>query len=285
MAVIVGVHGIAQQLLSAAELVEDWEPALRGGTAAAGNELPKGVLRIAFYGALYRDPGTKRAAGDHKWRTDEVQDDEEALLMAWWQSAAAAEPGYVLPPGKQTRSTPGIVQTGLRALARSSFFAGLTESAMIGDLKQVRRYLREPDLRAAARRSVHEAVQPDTRLIIGHSLGSVVAYEALHEHGNERNWAQVSALITIGSPLGIPNLIFDALDPQPQGVVGAWPPRVKFWANISDDGDVVALRKDLAPLFPGPLTDFRVSNESKAHDAKPYLSAKLTGQAVLDALR
>ena len=39
------------------------------------------------------------------------------------------------------------------------------------------------------------AVGPDTRVIIAHSLGSVVAYEAAHETGLE-----LDALITLGSP-------------------------------------------------------------------------------------
>jgi hypothetical protein len=285
MALIVGVHGIAQQLLSAEQLEGDWEPALRGGVSEAGGTVSKGVLQMAFYGALYRDPGNKRAAGDKTWRPEDVQDDEEELLRAWWQAAAAAEPGRVTSATAVTRGTPPAVQKGLLALARSSFFTNVTQSAMIGDLKQVRRYLREPALRQAACEAVHRAVKPDTRLIIGHSLGSVVAYEALHRYSQEPNWTQVRCFITIGSPLGIPNLIFDALHPTPQDGKGVWPPHIERWSNISDDGDVVALRKELAPLFPGALTDYRVSNEAKAHDAKPYLTARITGQAVIDALR
>ena len=286
MAQIVGVHGIAQQLQGSAELEDDWVLALIDGVRAAGAELPKDVLRIAFYGDLYRDPGNKRAAGEKEWRPDEVSKDEAELLMAWWQAAAEVEPGRVISPAAVTRGTlDDTVQKGLLALARSSFFASVTVSAMIGDLKQVRRYLREPAVRKAAQHAVHDAVKPDTRLIIGHSLGSVVAYEALHTHGHEPNWERVSGFITIGSPLGIPNLIFDALEPPPQKGVGAWPAGIQRWSNISDDGDIVALRKVLAPLFPGPLTDYRVSNEARAHEARPYLSARITGQAVLEALR
>ena len=48
-------------------------------------------------------------------------------------------------------------------------------------------------------------------MLVGHSLGSVVAYEALCANPE---WP-VRMLVTLGSPLGIPNLIFDRLEPAP----------------------------------------------------------------------
>lgn len=52
-------------------------------------------------------------------------------------------------------------------------------------------------------------VDADTRVVVGHSLGLVVAYEALCAHPQ---WP-VQALVTLGSPLGRRNLIFDKLVP------------------------------------------------------------------------
>ena len=84
-------------------------------------------------------------------------------------------------------------------------------------------------------------------MVIGHSLGSVVAYEYLcHDRP-----ASVELLVTLGSPLGIPNVVFDKLTPAPVGGAGAWPGMVAAWVNVADPDDIVALRKDLAPLFPG----------------------------------
>ena len=62
----------------------------------------------------------------------------------------------------------------------------------------------------------------------------------------------VELLVTLGSPLGIPNLVFDKLTPTPADGLGAWPGPVAGWVNIADADDVVALRKRLAPLFPAP---------------------------------
>jgi hypothetical protein len=67
--------------------------------------------------------------------------------------------------------------------ASRAFFAGIAERALIFDLEQVRRYLKEPDIRDKARASIERAIGPDTTVMIAHSLGSVIAYEALVELG------------------------------------------------------------------------------------------------------
>jgi hypothetical protein len=85
----------------------------------------------------------------------------------------------------------------------------------------------------------------------------------------------VTTFVTLGSPLGIPNLVFDRLEPEP----GRWP-NVGTWKNIADRSDVVALVKELRPLFGVNVTDISVHNGAKAHDMRPYLTARETGKAI-----
>ena len=85
-------------------------------------------------------------------------------------------------------------------------------------------------------------------MLIGHSLGSVVAYEYVCRYRPP----SVELLVTLGSPLGIPKLVFDRLTPVPADGAGAWPGPVAGWVNVADPDDIVALRKQLAGLFPGP---------------------------------
>ena len=66
---------------------------------------------------------------------------------------------------------------------------------------------------------VHEEVGEGTRVLIGHSLGSVVAYEYVCRYRPP----SVELLVTLGSPLGIPKLVFDRLTPAPADGRGAWP--------------------------------------------------------------
>jgi len=258
---IVAVHGIAQQNKGTEVLAAEWGPALRDGVRQVGVSVDAAALSCAFYGGLFRPAGQIRAVGDPHFRASDLTEDEAELLLLLWREAARVEPDRVASPDADVRAaTPGSVQMALRVLARSRFLAGLAERAFIGALKQVRLYLKDPKIRAAARAAVDKAVDIDTRVLVAHSLGSVVAYEALHQYGTTSRWSNVRTLVTLGSPLGIRNLIFDALDPPPNVGRGAWPSQLQRWTNISDDGDVVALIKKLRPLFGDTVVDIRVVN-------------------------
>ncbi len=283
MATIVGVHGVAQQFKGSEILRTEWEPSLHDGVSLAGGALPEGTLACAAYGHTYRPPGNVRAAGDEHFKPSDLTDDEAELVWLLLEEAARAEPDRI-PRGNLRASTPGSVQIALRQLCRSRFLVGVAERAFIGDLKQVTRYIMEPETRSLGQAAIDSVVSEDTRIIIAHSLGTVVAYEALHTYAGDPRWAKVRTFITLGSPLGIPNLIFEALHPSPSGGKGHWPPGITQWTNISDDGDLVALVKKLGPLFGPELVDIRVHNGSTAHDIRPYLTARETGEAILHGL-
>jgi pimeloyl-ACP methyl ester carboxylesterase len=140
-------------------------------------------------------------------------------------------------------------------------------------------------VRQAALDRLAAVVGAETRVVVGHSLGSVVAYEALCAHPE---WP-VQALVTLGSPLGIRNMIFDRLNPAPAvgasgEIQGRWPGEVQSWVNVADAGDVVALVKDLRSLFGSRVDCYLVHNGSRAHDVRPYLTAAETGAAIVAGL-
>jgi hypothetical protein len=56
------------------------------------------------------------------------------------------------------------------------------------------------------------------------------------------------------------------------------------WVNIADAGDVVALVKDLRPMFGDQVANRLVHNGSHAHSVGPYLSAAETGAAIAAGL-
>lgn len=151
---------------------------------------------------------------------------------------------------------------------------------MIFDLKQVRRYFSETDLRHADRERLKSAITPETRVLIAHPLGAVIAHECLCAHPE---W-DIRAFITLGSPLGIRNLIVHRLDPQSQDNLGAWPGSERAWTNIADAHDIVALEKKLQPYFAGDIRDVAVCNGGLAHDVNPYFTAAETGAAIQEGL-
>ncbi|MDX3192068.1 hypothetical protein PV458_26965 [Streptomyces sp. MN03-5084-2B] len=281
---IVCVHGIGQQAAGEELLLRDWRPALLDGLTRAGHRdaVSASDVVMAFYGNLFRPAGERLAVGDPIFTANDVDAGlEEELLLAWWREAARVDPKVAPPEADTLVRAPGSAQTALRQLSRSRFFGGLALRAMVFDLKQVSRYLRDAQLREAARAAVGKLITEDTRVIVAHSLGSVVAYETLAATPGH----QVRALVTLGSPLGIANLIFDRLDPTPRGGLGAWPGSDGLaWTNISDHGDVVALEKDLRPRFGPQVDNAVVHNGAHAHAASAYLTDKLTGKAIADGL-
>jgi hypothetical protein len=283
---VVCVHGIGQQLLGERQLLSSWLPPLHDGMTRAGfgDLLRDDDIGMAFYGDLFRAAAQRLTANDPPYQPKDIDPGlEQELLLAWWQEAARVDPTVVAPDADTLVRAPQSTQAALRALSRSRFFGGVALRAMIADLKQVRRYLTDPDVRAAARARVSALIGPDTRVVVGHSLGSVIAYETLCAVPAEES--PVRALVTLGSPLGIRNLIFERLHPAPVDAVGRWPgAEVLVWTNIADAGDVVALQKDLRPRFGDRVGGFLVHNGAHAHDVRPYLSDATTGAAIGEGL-
>ncbi|MEU9608512.1 alpha/beta hydrolase [Streptomyces sp. NPDC048057] len=257
-------------------------------TGAEGLLSPEDV-DIAFYGDAFRAvPRQTRGADEPRRVADLDEGLEQDLLLALWEAAATAEPDRVAAPAAEgTRApTPLTVQRAMNALLRSRCMPGaVAERFLLGTLRQVRRYLEDDAVRRHARNAVASRIGPDTAVVVGHSLGSVVAYEALcADPGNVR------ALVTLGSPLGMPKLVFDRLDPAPVDGRGAWPKGVRSWTNLCDGHDVVASVKRIGPLFDVPggwraVDDRVVDNGWKVHDLGRHLTDASTGQAMVSALR
>jgi hypothetical protein len=274
------VHGIGQQYKGPESLRAEWQPALNDGIMIAdGTAVADEDVAVAFYGDLFRPSG--RGPGEPDLDASDVVDPfDKDVLLSWWAAAASTDPA-VPGPGASTRlRTPYQAQRALAALLHSRFFAGITERALILNLRQVRRYFTEPALRQLITDRVSQCATSRTRVIMGHSLGSVVAYEALCAHPE---WT-IDTFISLGSPLGIRGLIFDRLQPAPRGEHGSWPGQTRTWVNIADRGDIVATEKFLSPLFGPEVIDLAVHNGSRAHEVRPYLTTREAGSAIKRAL-
>jgi len=284
MAQIVVVHGIGQQLEGEHTLHARLFPALADGLHRVGVRVAPDEVVVAYYGHLFRPESEVLAAEPYLDASDVRDADDQNLLEEWWRRAGAIDQA-VIPLEEETLArSPLWVQRALFALNRSRFFSGLAERALIGDLRQVRDYMTNSAVRLRVREEVSRYVTADTQVLVAHSLGSVVAYEALCAHAD---W-HVRSLITLGSPLGMRHLIYDRLQPPPQesdsGLRAVWPTVVSEWTNIADAGDVVAVVEDLRPLFGEEIRQIRVHNGVHAHDMRPYLTDPATGAAIAAGL-
>lgn len=286
MPAIVGIHGIAQQYTGGNELRAQWLPALKDGLTVAGHRevsdaLRDEDLRVSFFGNLFRPKGAMGTDFPPYTAANLTEKGEIDLLTDLYDQAVTLQPELGPPVG--ALGGPLVpVQVMIERLLRSRTFAKLIpERAFVGNLKQVIRFLTDTAVKEEVLARVHGEIDDNTRVLIGHSLGSVVAYEYLCHHRP----AGVKLLVTLGSPLGIRNVVFDRLTPTP----GAWPAAVSRWVNVADPNDVVALRKDLAELFPppagiDPVGDRLVDNGPTPHGIRPYLTAAETGDALAAVL-
>ena len=169
-------------------------------------------------------------------------------------------------------------------MSRAQFFHALGGNrALIWLTRQAYRYVHEPDTKQQVQQILVNAMdRAQPRVVIGHSLGSVVAYETLCVHPE---WS-IDTLVTLGSPLGMPSF-YNYLEPRPVDGKGVWP-NVRRWVNVADDGDPVALIKELQGLFAvspagAAIEDRRVSNGFWSHDTGRYLNTPQVGEAVGNA--
>ncbi|RZQ65670.1 hypothetical protein [Amycolatopsis suaedae] len=301
MARIVLVHGIAQEQKSPDSLEAEWLPSLAGGVRLAGRpELADalwrdgrpGPARMAFYGDLFLRRGQQ---GDGDELTAAEWPFAEALALEWLNRAAAdasrerdrataaRELAFLAGPAGEEQGVRAALRPVLNALSRLRPFArfgvALAERVVVKALRQVTLYLTDEAVREAVQERVAEHVGPDTQVIVGHSLGSVVAYEAVHRLGRP-----LPLLVTLGSPLGLRTVVYERTRPQPPAV----PPMLARWVNLADRDDLVAARPDLTALFPGAdgvlESGYTVDNGAKPHEATFYLAKRETGAAVAAAL-
>ncbi|MGW4770955.1 hypothetical protein ACWEO2_23310 [Nocardia sp. NPDC004278] len=305
MAAIVLVHGIAQEQYGADLLEAQWLPALAAGVRTAGyGELADQLwrasrpgaleVRMAFYGNAFLAPGAQGGSGPVGDADGELT---ERIAEAWLATAAgqAADQRdrleaqrYLDNSALGAEGAQGIgrkARPAANALTKLKWFApfgfGMAAKFVNRSLAQVSRYLSEEAVREHAQRQVLDLIGPQTRLVIGHSLGSVVAYEALHRT------QQPVALITLGSPLALQSIIYPLLRPQPPTV----PAALTRWENLADRDDIVAAHLDLAPYFPPapgrdvvPTTHPELDNGASPHDAAHYLTKKSVGRIIAESL-
>ncbi|GAB3860527.1 hypothetical protein [Dactylosporangium cerinum] len=237
--------------------------------------LDESDIECVFYGDLFRPAGRFLSEEVPPLTAEDVDDDLELeLLLSWWREAAARDPAVVAPDAR-TLGVRSSARAAILALAGARILARVSERVLVWWVKQVTTYFTQPEVRAAIRKRFLNAIGDDTRVVVAHSLGSVVAYEVMCSLADSK----VTDLVTLGSPLGVPHVVLHRLDPAP-----IWPPGVRRWTNITDDADFVALQPRLRKIFGPGVTDVAISNGFAAHQATRYLTAAETGSAIIAGL-
>jgi len=168
-------------------------------------------------------------------------------------------------------------------------------------MHEASRYLKNRDgvgdaVRGVLRATLEDAWRDGAQvLLIGHSLGSVIAYDTLweltHVHGSR---GEISVLATLGSPLATHFVQRSLKGAREQGA-RRYPHGIRHWVNLTARGDTTALRRRVKPLFHeivdlglcNALEDFadfdnyfRGELGLNAHEAYGYLVQPLLAEVV-----
>ena len=242
---VVLIHGAFNELWGPHEIRSRWLPALQDGLWHHGCEIDQDDVRVCFYGDMFRQrPGSEAAARIEQSRA-----------------------GIAESLGELTGSG------AMAALGQAA-----SDAAFDRTVDMVTVMATEPDLRDRIRGRLEAVIDEDTRVVVAHSLGSVVAYIALCNHPG---WP-VHTFVTLGSPLAAP-MTAGLLGPLVRDGVGDWPGSVQRWVNVRAVGDA-ASAVALADRFGPRVEDVLVDNGHRAHAPEPYLNSDVTGAAVAAAL-
>jgi hypothetical protein len=171
-------------------------------------------------------------------------------------------------------------------------------------IQETGRYFKNHDniackIRELQKQPLREAVgRKDKVLLIGHSMGSIIAYDSLWElYRLEGMDNCVDCLLTIGSPLGM-NYVQRRLIGLNGNQKPDYPGNIRTWINISAHGDLVALDPSLANDFREMLTQnlvedivdkragifnhYRDEKGLNAHKSYGYLANPVVAQEIVD---
>lgn len=288
---LVLVHGRDQQNQDAAVLQKSWIDTLNAGLKPFGSKVSDKV-EVSF--PYYGDVLAKRVSeldlpvGDTVRTRGGAIDPEyqqfrgemiEELRRGAHVTDADVNQEYGNNPKPKAPQNWEWVQAILRALDRKvpSLGAAVVERFT----RDVFVYLTDDAVRATINKIVSDTLTTDTTVVVGHSLGSVVAYDVLR---TDKRKLSVPLYVTIGSPLGI-ELIRSKLRP-----VKFPKPIVKRWFNAYDQKDVIALYPLDNTNFdvrPDSIDEFsRVKNTTDNHHGiSGYLNDKAVAEAIFAELK
>ncbi|MFI6813828.1 hypothetical protein ACIBG7_15510 [Nonomuraea sp. NPDC050328] len=241
MGAIVGVHGIGKykyykaagcSATGAADAMRlKWDRYLHAALGKAGSREAAYITEVAYFAHLLRDG---RDDGDDETPVPPERMDAgtQRFFVSWAKEAGLGE--------QLTGALSAFTGWLLRRPAAAAF--------ALRFVPEVATYLTDEARRADCQATVAEVIRRNRpKVVIAHSLGSVVTYETL--------WANpdldVDLLITLGSPLGMRNVVFEHLLPAPINGRGERPKGVRRWVNIADRHDIAAIPPQLAGCFTG----------------------------------
>jgi hypothetical protein len=281
------VHGRSQGGKDPVKLKTEWMEALSRGLTKAGLNLPAATeVGFPFYGDqldefvrqfdLPADPAIipKGSSTFNEYAEFRRQVATEMAVRAGITEAAISQEMGAAPTEKGVENW-AWVQALVRLLDRN--LAGISTTTIEVFLRDVFLYTRRPGVRRAIDAIISAQCGNDTAVVVGHSLGSVIAYNII-----KAAEFKIPLFVTVGSPLSI-RAVRQTLIPisNPAGARGRY--------NALDRRDIVALYPldsenfNVAPA----ITNYTEVNNwtENRHSIIGYLDDANVAKAIYEGLR
>jgi hypothetical protein len=283
------VHGRGQQGLNPDALKTEWMAALERGAVVTGGIVPRDVdVAFPYYGdtldsftrqfgiPLTPDLQARGAAQDDEFLAFQY-DFAEAVRQRAGITDAQVDLEYGNNPQARGPLNWQWVQAILRAIDKHG--SGLSQNTLEAFTRDVYIYSTRAGVRDEVNRIVAGKLTEQPTVVVGHSLGSVVAYSVLR---TDPRPLKVPLFVTVGSPLAV-RAVRDQFRPLRS------PPPVDAWYNAFDTRDVVALYPldaENFPVQPAIENNSMVKNSTdNRHGIAGYLDDPEVAKRVLNALR
>ncbi|WP_433502081.1 trypsin-like peptidase domain-containing protein [Pseudonocardia halophobica] len=268
---VVFLHGRGQEGQDPVRLRAAWAGGLARGLAAGGlAPLDAADVWFPFYGdALISALDVpERAPAPTAAETFAPTGSSTRVVYAELIDQAAARAGMPLEERRTAQEgglLGGLVEALQGPLSWLADRSGLDDLVIAAVLRDVAAYLDRDSVRTAVLDAVRGCLPDDGELVlVGHSLGSVVAIDLLTQLPDRLD---VPVLVTAGSPLGL-----DAVQKRLLAGGPVRPARVGSWLNAWAAADAVAIGCPLGDDW-DQVRDVRTGNpKDRAHDIAEYLA-------------
>jgi hypothetical protein len=280
------VHGRSQGGKDPVKLQSEWLSALTAGLEKANLSLPPSVqIDFPFYGdrldqlaQAFDLPADPAVLPKGSPAFDEFAA-FKADVAAEMQRKAGISDEQVQAECRTDSTEKGVqnwawVQAVIRLLDRQ--LTGISQTTIEVFLRDVFLYTHRDVVRNAINQIVSQKMSADTAVVIGHSLGSIVAYNLLRAASK-----RVPLFVTVGSPLAI-RAVRNTLGPITN-------PAGSGWYNAYDKRDIVALYpldQNNFSVDPAITNNGNVDNRTdNRHGIIGYLDDVVVAKTIYSGLR